>query len=77
MSTQQQNMYETLANQVSGYVQAHLGDSIVIDDLARHCGVSKYHLNRLFYATTGFQLGEFIQRRRLQAAYALLAGWFR
>ena len=36
-------------------------------------GVSKYHLNRLFQATTGFQLGEFIQRRRLQHAYSLLS----
>lgn len=74
MATQNKISYAALASQISEYVQAHLADDIVIDDLAAHCGVSKYHLNRLFYAITGFQLGEFIRRRRLQAAYALLAG---
>lgn len=42
----------------------------MIEVLAAMVGVSKYHLNRLFQATTGFQLGEFIQRRRLQHAYS-------
>lgn len=66
-------MYEEFANQISEHVQAHLDEDIVIGDLALRVGVSKYHLNRLFQATTGFQLGEFIQRRRLQKAYSLLA----
>lgn len=66
--------YEHLANIISTYVQENLDKDIVLDDLAQHVGVSKYHLNRLFQATTGFQLGEFIQRRRLLQAYALLAG---
>lgn len=73
MSTTHKTAYEVVATSISDYVQAHLGDEILIDDLARHVGVSKFHLNRLFHAVTGFQLGEFIARRRLQAAYALLA----
>lgn len=67
------NLYEAFANHISEYVQAHLDQEIVIEDLAAMVGVSKYHLNRLFQATTGFQLGEFIQRRRLQHAYSLLS----
>jgi AraC family transcriptional regulator len=67
------NRYEDFANRISDYVQAHLDQDFTHDDLAAMLGVSKYHLNRLFQATTGFQLGEFIQRRRLQQAYALLA----
>ena len=67
------NVYEGIANHISEYVQTHLDQDIVIEDLATMVGVSKYHLNRLFQATTGFQLGEFIQRRRLQHAYALLS----
>ncbi|RYE73161.1 MAG: AraC family transcriptional regulator [Oxalobacteraceae bacterium] len=67
------NIYEDFANRISSHVQAHLDRDIVIDDLASTVGVSKYHLNRLFKATTGFQIGEFIQRRRLQHAHALLA----
>lgn len=35
--------------------------------------MSKYHLNRLFHAGTGLKLGEFIQRRRMEHAYYLLA----
>ncbi len=73
MSTGKKNLYEAFANHISEYVQAHLNEEILIDDLALRVGVSKYHLNRLFHATTGFQLGEFIQRRRLQKAYSLLA----
>ena len=73
MTAAHQNSYALLASNISDYVQAHLGDEILIDDLALHVGVSKFHLNRVFHATTGFQLGEFIARRRLQAAYALLA----
>lgn len=73
MVSNSKNLYEVFANHISEYVQARLDQEIVIDDLAEKIGVSKYHLNRLFQATTGFQLGEFIQRRRLQKAWALLA----
>ncbi|GGY83542.1 hypothetical protein GCM10011613_30550 [Cellvibrio zantedeschiae] len=73
MTSNQKNLYEAFANHISEYVQANLDKEIVIDDLSNRVGVSKYHLNRLFQATTGFQLGEFIQRRRLQHAYSLLA----
>lgn len=73
MLRKSKNLYEDFANQISEYVQAHLDREIVIDDLAALVGVSKYHLNRLFQAKTGFQLGEFVQRRRLQKAYAILA----
>ncbi len=73
MPNNSKNLYEAFANNISEYVQAHLDQEIVIEDLAAMVGVSKYHLNRLFQATTGFQLGEFIQRRRLQHAYSLLS----
>lgn len=73
MPSHSKNLYEVFANQISEYVQAHLDQDISIEDLAAMVGVSKYHLNRLFQATTGFQLGEFIQRRRLQHAYSLLS----
>lgn len=73
MSKNSKNHYEAFANHISEYVQAHLDQEIVIDDLSEKIGISKYHLNRLFQATTGFQLGEFIQRRRLQHAYSLLS----
>jgi AraC family transcriptional regulator len=73
MALTMNNPYEVFANHISEYVQAHLDKKIAIDDLSALVGVSKYHLNRLFQATTGFQLGEFVQRRRLQHAYSLLS----
>lgn len=73
MPNNSKNLYEGFANHISEYVQENLDQEIVIEDLAAMVGVSKYHLNRLFQATTGFQLGEFIQRRRLLHAYSLLA----
>ena len=73
MPKNSKNHYEAFANHISEYVQTHLDQEIVIDDLSETIGISKYHLNRLFQATTGFQLGEFIQRRRLQHAYSLLS----
>jgi AraC family transcriptional regulator len=73
MSDRSKNHYEVFANHISEYVQANIDQVIVIEDLAAMVGLSKYHLNRLFQATTGFQLGEFIQRRRLQHAYSLLS----
>lgn len=73
MSRVTTTLYSGFANAISDYVQANLDQEIALDDLAQHVGISKYHLNRLFQATTGFQLGEFIQRRRLQKAYALLS----
>lgn len=65
--------YHQLSDKISDYVQHHLDEVISIDALAEYVQVSKFHLNRIFQLTTGFQLGEFIQRRRLQKAYALLA----
>lgn len=72
-SSGNKNSYHQLSDQISDYVQYHLDEVISIDALAEHVQVSKFHLNRIFQLTTGFQLGEFIQRRRLQKAYALLA----
>lgn len=65
--------YQDFANYISDYVQNNLQRDLVIDELAARVGISRFHLNRLFQATTGFQLGEFIQRRRLQQAHTLLA----
>ncbi len=64
---------QALADQVARYVSEHMAAPITLENLARHVGVSKYHLNRLFEAATGFSLGEYIQRRRMQRACYLLS----
>lgn len=65
--------YEALANQVASFVSERLDGPITLPMLAEHVGVSKYHLNRVFEAATGFSLGEYIQRRRMLRAFHSLA----
>ena len=67
------NKYESLANEISQYVTDHLHERIAIESLAQHVGVSKFHLNRIFQSITGLPLGEYIQRRKMEFAYGLLA----
>lgn len=62
-----------MINQIGEYVHHHLAEPISLELLAKEVGISKYHLNRLFFAATGLKLGEFIQRRRMEHAYHLLA----
>jgi AraC family transcriptional regulator len=65
--------YRDLVNYIGQYVHDHVGEPLTIDLIAAKVGVSRYHVNRIFHAATGFLLGEFIQRRRLEQAYTLLS----
>lgn len=57
---------------VGQYIYDHSDQAISLDDLARYTGFSKYHFNRMFFAATGYQLGEFIQRLKLEKALHLI-----
>jgi AraC family transcriptional regulator len=59
-------------NQIAQYIYDNIEEAISLDLLAEQFSVSKYHLNRLFYAQTGMNLGEFMQRRRMELAYELI-----
>lgn len=59
-------------NQIAQYVYDNIEEVLSLDFLAEKFSVSKYHLNRLFFAQTGMNLGEFIQRRRMELAYELI-----
>jgi AraC family transcriptional regulator len=48
-------------------------DDVCVTDLAGAAGISTVHLNSLFRRTTGFSPHQWILRRRLQRAGALLA----
>lgn len=62
------NRYLNIVNRIGQYVYDHSDQNITLDDLAHHVAISKYHLNRIFSAATGYQLGEFVQRRKLSKA---------
>jgi AraC family transcriptional regulator len=53
-------------------IYGNVEEAMSLDSLERQFSVSKYHLNRLFFAQTGMNLGEFIQRRRMELAYELI-----
>ena len=59
-------------NQIAQYIYDNVEEAISLDSLATQFSVSKYHLNRLFFAQTGMNLGEFMQRRRMELAYELI-----
>lgn len=64
--------YIEVTHRVAQYVHEHLGEPVTVEILAAEAGVSKFHLNRIFHSVTGFQLGEFVARRRMERAYLLL-----
>jgi AraC family transcriptional regulator len=59
-------------NQIAQYIYDNVEEAMSLDSLGRQFSVSKHHLNRLFFAQTGMNLGEFIQRRRTELAYELI-----
>jgi AraC family transcriptional regulator len=50
------------------FVEAHLGDEIALDAVARHARVSPWHFQRIFKALTGDTLKSYIRARRLAQA---------
>jgi AraC family transcriptional regulator len=61
-----------IISQVGQYIYDHSDQAISLDALASYSGFSKYHFNRIFFAATGYQLGEFIQRHKLEKALELI-----
>lgn len=50
----------------------HLGGDISLEDLARHCGLSRAHFARAFKTTTGLSPHRWLMRERLERAKQLL-----
>ena len=50
--------YESIINFIAQYVHDHIAEPLSIELLVEKTGVSRFHLNRLFHAATGFPLGE-------------------
>ena len=72
MDSKLKQVHGQIIGQVAQYVFDHSDQPISLDQLARYTGFSKYHFNRIFFAATGFQLGEYIQRQKLEKAMHLL-----
>ena len=53
-------------NKAINYIFNHIEEDITVDDVARHCAYSKYHLTRMFKEDTDEALYQFIKRLRLE-----------
>lgn len=53
-------------NKAINYIFDHMEEDITVDDVARHCAYSKYHLTRMFKEDTDEALYQFIKRVRLE-----------
>ena len=62
-----------LIEEILNFIECHLYDeNLNLDRIALHFGYSRYHLHRLFTASTHFSLHNYIQRRRLSETGELL-----
>lgn len=53
-------------NKAITYIFEHLDEDITVDDVAKHCAYSRYHLTRMFKEDTEEALYQFIKRLRLE-----------
>jgi AraC family transcriptional regulator len=58
---------------VQEYIEANLADEIMLADLAAIAGVSSTHFCRAFHKSTGIASHQYLIRRRVERAKALLA----
>jgi AraC family transcriptional regulator len=56
------------------FVEAHLAQQLALENVARHSGVSPFHLTRAFAAVTGCPLMKYVRMRRLSEAARELSG---
>ena len=59
--------------EIVSYIESHLQEKILLDDIAQNMNYSKYYLNRIFSSVVGCTMHKYIQRRRLTEAARLLA----
>jgi len=64
--------YDFVLNKTIDYIEEHLHETLEIESIIKHVGFSKYHFHRIFKATIGMSISEYIRVRRLASASAML-----
>ena len=59
-------IHSAVINRAISYIFDHVDEDISVDDVAKHCSYSKYHLMRLFRENMDEALYQFIKRVRLE-----------
>lgn len=55
------------------FIQAHVEESITLDQVVKHVNVSRFYFCKLFKKATGLTLTEYVARVRIEKAKALLS----
>jgi AraC-like DNA-binding protein len=63
---------EFYINQAIAYIKDNLSNNISVQDIARHVGLDRTYLYRIFKETTGMSIQSYIQHTRLEKACHLL-----
>lgn len=59
-------------NRVIDYIEANIDKDFVLEDLSQIANFSRFHFHRIFRASVGETLNQFIQRIRIEKAASLL-----
>ncbi|WP_151735035.1 helix-turn-helix domain-containing protein [Paenibacillus tengchongensis] len=62
-----------LVEEMQAYVEARLGETLLLREAARHFSFSPNHLGQIFYEETGIYFSDYVSRRRLERVKQLLA----
>lgn len=61
-----------IMTELKSYVNAHLGDMITIEELARHVHYSRTYITVQFKAATGMSIMDYVEQQRINRAKELL-----
>ena len=61
------NWFEMI-NKATSYIEEHITEDIILEDIAKECNVSYYYFVKTFTMITGFTLKEYIRNRRITLA---------
>lgn len=64
--------YEATVQQAIDYIEEHLDEPLKPAHISRQIGFSQYHFHRIFKATVGMSMREYIRVRRLASAAGML-----
>jgi AraC family transcriptional regulator len=62
----------SVLRRIRAYIDAHIGERIALDDLARQAGVSRFHFARQFRLSTGESPMGYLRRVRIERSKRIL-----
>lgn len=68
----QENSADLRIQTVLAYINKNLTEELHVDEIARYCHLSKYHLCRLFRENTGLTIMQYVLEQRLAVAKTAL-----